>query len=109
MSRQGELNLRRIGQTTALVAAVILALLTFSGAHASAVPAGDFPDGLNFGVLANELMLSASNGGNDQQARTADHLGLEKSVAEENGRGWIPARRRRLSRSFRFISSAENG
>ena len=53
--------MRLIGRTTALVAAVILSLLTFSGAHASAVPAGDFPDGLNFGGLQrNRLLMAAS-------------------------------------------------
>lgn len=54
--------MRLIGRTTALVAAVILGLLTFSGAPASAVPAGDFPDGLNFGGLQRNYLVHVPPG-----------------------------------------------
>ncbi len=62
MSRQGELNLRLIGRTTAVAVAVIVGLLGFSGAHASAVPAGDFPDGLNFGGLQRNYLVHVPPG-----------------------------------------------
>ena len=58
----GGADLQLIGRTTALVAAVILGLLTFSGAHASAVPGGDFPDGLNFGGLQRNYLVHVPPG-----------------------------------------------
>ena len=58
----GGAELRLIARTTALVAAVILGLLTFSGAHVSAVPAGDFPDGLNFGGLQRNYLVHVPPG-----------------------------------------------
>jgi polyhydroxybutyrate depolymerase len=54
--------LRLIGRTTSLLAAVILGLLMFGGAHASAVPAGDFPDGLNFGGLQRSYLVHVPPG-----------------------------------------------
>lgn len=54
--------MRLIGRTTALLATVLLALLMFSGAHASAVPAGDFPDGLNFGGLQRNYLVHVPPG-----------------------------------------------
>lgn len=54
--------MRLIGRTTALLAAVLLALVMFSGAHASAVPAGDFPDGLNFGGLQRNYLVHVPPG-----------------------------------------------
>jgi len=54
--------LRLIGRTTAPLAAVLLALVMFSGAHASAVPAGDFPDGLNFGGLQRNYLVHVPPG-----------------------------------------------
>ncbi|BBY90559.1 esterase [Mycobacterium gallinarum] len=54
--------MRLIGRTTAPLAAVLLALVMFSGAHASAVPAGDFPDGLNFGGLQRNYLVHVPPG-----------------------------------------------
>ncbi|BBZ17834.1 esterase [Mycolicibacterium gadium] len=54
--------MRLIGRTTALLAAVLLALLMFSGAHAAAVPAGDFPAGLNFGGLQRNYLVHVPPG-----------------------------------------------
>ena len=54
--------MRLIGRTATLVAAVILGLLGFSGAHAAAVPAGDFPDRLNFGGLQRNYLVHVPPG-----------------------------------------------
>ena len=61
MSQPGVLNLRVIGRTTALMA-VVLGFLAFSGVRASAVPAGDFPDGLTFGGLQRNYLVHAPAG-----------------------------------------------
>jgi polyhydroxybutyrate depolymerase len=61
MSQPGVLNLRMIGRTTALVA-VVLGFVAFGGARASAVPAGDFPDGLTFGGLQRNYLVHAPAG-----------------------------------------------
>jgi polyhydroxybutyrate depolymerase len=61
MSRSGVLSLQVIARTTALVA-VLLAFVSFSGATASAVPAGDFPDGLAFGGLQRSYLVHVPPG-----------------------------------------------
>jgi polyhydroxybutyrate depolymerase len=61
MSRPGALNVQVIGQTTALMV-VLLGLLAFSGARSSAVPGGDFPDGLSFGGLQRSYLVHVPPG-----------------------------------------------
>jgi polyhydroxybutyrate depolymerase len=61
MSRPGVLNLRVIGRMTALTA-VLLGSVVFGGAYASAVPGGDFPDGLNFGGLQRSYLVHVPPG-----------------------------------------------
>ena len=61
MSQPGVLNLRVIGRMTALVA-VLLGFLVFSGVRASAVPGGDFPDGLTFGGLQRNYLVHVPPG-----------------------------------------------
>jgi len=61
MSQPRMLNLRIIGRTTALVA-VVLGILAFSGVRASAVPGGDFPDGLTFGGLQRNYLVHVPAG-----------------------------------------------
>ena len=61
MSRPGVLSLQVIARTTALVA-VLLGFVSFSGATASAVPAGDFPDGLAFGGLQRSYLVHVPPG-----------------------------------------------
>jgi polyhydroxybutyrate depolymerase len=56
MSQPGVLNLRVIGRMTALVT-LLLGFLAFSGARASALPGGDFPDGLAFGGLQRSYLV----------------------------------------------------
>jgi len=53
--------LQVIARTTALVA-VLLGFVSFSGATASAVPAGDFPDGLAFGGLQRSYLVHVPPG-----------------------------------------------
>jgi polyhydroxybutyrate depolymerase len=53
--------LRVIGRTTALVT-VFLGFLAFSGVRASAVPGGDFPDGLAFGGLRRSYLVHVPPG-----------------------------------------------
>ena len=76
--------MRLIGRTTALVAAVILGLLGFSGAHASAVPAGDFPDGLNFGGLQRHYLVHVPPG---LEQRIFDPFFTTKEVGRGTGQG----------------------
>jgi polyhydroxybutyrate depolymerase len=61
MSRPGVVNVQVMGRTTALVV-LFLGFLSFSGTHASAVPAGDFPDGLTFGGLQRTYLVHVPPG-----------------------------------------------
>ncbi|HEX9833436.1 MAG TPA: PHB depolymerase family esterase [Mycobacterium sp.] len=61
MSRQGPLNLQVIGRTTALMV-VLLGFFVFNGARSSAVPGGDFPDGLTFGGLQRSYLVHVPPG-----------------------------------------------
>lgn len=61
MSRPGVLKLQVSGRITALVT-VFLGFLAFSGAPASAVPGGDFPDGLAFGGLQRSYLVHVPPG-----------------------------------------------
>ena len=62
MSRPGVLSLQVIARTTAIVAVALLGFLPFSGATASAVPRGDFPDGLTFGGLQRSYLVHVPPG-----------------------------------------------
>ncbi len=61
MSRPGVLQVRVIGRVSALLV-VLLGFLAFSGARASAVPGGDFPDALTFGGLQRSYFVHVPPG-----------------------------------------------
>jgi polyhydroxybutyrate depolymerase len=61
MSQPGVLNLRVIGRTMVLLT-LFLGFLAFSGARASALPGGDFPDGLAFGGLQRSYLVHVPPG-----------------------------------------------
>ncbi|AEV76751.1 poly(3-hydroxybutyrate) depolymerase [Mycolicibacterium rhodesiae NBB3] len=61
MSRPGVVNVQVVGRTTVLMV-LLLAFLSFSGAHAAAVPAGDFPDGMRFGGLQRTYLVHVPPG-----------------------------------------------
>ena len=61
MSRPGVENVQVMGRAAALMA-IVLGFLVFSGAPASAVPAGDFPDGLTIGGLQRTYLVHVPPG-----------------------------------------------
>ncbi len=61
MSRPGVVNVQVVGRTTALLA-LFLGFLSFSGAHALAAPAGDFPGGLTAGGLQRTYQVHVPQG-----------------------------------------------
>src|SRR4029450_5872182 len=61
MSRPGVLNVQVMGRKAAVMV-LLLGFLAFSGARASAVPAGDVPDGPTFGGLQRSYRVHVPPG-----------------------------------------------